>query len=82
MNYQYDVFPCRAFISSLSFLVYSEPEAGGLPRTDEPVLPAERWPSGAVHDGCSLRLDEPFLEAQASDLRVPGKQAPKGTVFK
>lgn len=80
MDHDYSL--CRAFISLCCVRIHSEPKAGGLPRTDEPVLPAERWPSGAVHYGCGLRFDEPFLEAQASDLRVPGEQAPKGKVFK
>lgn len=77
------IFPSQHLshvFTSLSLCVHSEPEAGGLSRADEPVLPAERWPPGAIHDGCGLRLDEPFLEAQASDLRVPGEQAPKGSL--
>lgn len=58
---------------SPSLVVSAEPEARGLSRANQPLLPAQRRAAGSVHDRCCFRLRQPIVGAQAPDVRVQGE---------
>lgn len=59
--------------SRSSCSVASEPQARGILGTDEPILPAQCGPAGAVLDGHRVRLVQPIMGRQAPEIRVPGE---------
>lgn len=66
--------PCLIFPLSCCVLSAAEPEAGGVPRADQRILSAQRGKARPVLNGRRLRLLQPLLGAQASDVRVSGEK--------